>query len=151
MVAPTDPRSGCRYLTLPSAQRPEPARPLRVLLIEDSALIRELVAEAIEIDGGALVAFATDSETAAVRELRAARYDVIIVDLQLREGSGFGVLRSLQDLGTDALVIVLTNSASSAMRQRCAELGADRFVDKSREFEEIRNVMRSWASRRRLC
>lgn len=150
MVAPTDSRSGCRCVTLAGAQRPELAQPLRVLLIEDSALIREVVAEAIEIDGAAQVAFATDSETAAVRELRAARYDVIIVDLQLREGSGFGVLRSLQEMGTDALVIVLTNYASPAMRQRCAALGADRFLDKSREFEDILNVMRNWASRRRL-
>lgn len=132
-------------------QRAACAKPLRVLLIEDSAVIRELVAEAIEADGGAWVAFVTDSESAAVRELSAARYDAIVVDLQLREGSGLGVLRSLQELRRDALVIVLTNYASRAMRQRCAALGADCFLDKSREFEQISNVMRGWAGRRGLC
>lgn len=150
MVAPTGSRSDSPHVSPPCAQRREFAKPLRVLLIEDSALIREVLAEMIEADGGALVACATDSETDAVRELRAARYDVVIVDLRLREGSGFGVLRSLQELRRDALVVVLTNYASPAMRQRCAALGADCFLDKSREFEEVRNVMTGWARRRGL-
>lgn len=151
MAVPPGPHSGACSLTLPSAPQPVFADTLRVLLIEDSPVIRDAVAEMIEADGRARVAFATDSETAAVRELGAARYDVVIVDLQLREGSGFGVLRALQELKPEALVIVLTNFASPAMRQRCAELGASCFLDKSSEFEEIPKLMIGWAQRRGLA
>lgn len=102
----------------------------------------------IEADGRARVAFATDSEPAALRELGAAAYDVVIVDLKLREGSGFGVLQGLRQLKPDALVIVLSNYASPAIRQRCAELGAGCFLDKSSEFGRLPEIMAAWADRR---
>lgn len=111
--------------------------PLRVLLVEDSPVIRESVVELIEANGRARVAYATDSESAAVGELKENPYDVVIVDLRLREGSGFGVLRALQQYQPDTLTIVLTNYTSAAIRKRCAELGVKWFFDKSSEFEGI--------------
>ena len=111
--------------------------PLQVLLVEDSPVIRESVVELIEGSGRARVAYATDSEPVAVNELKAKPYDVVIVDLRLREGSGFGVLRALQQFQPDTLTIVLTNYTSTAIRQRCAELGVKWFFDKSSEFEGI--------------
>lgn len=151
MVVPPGSRSGASSMFLQSVSQPGAAPVLRVLLIEDSPVIREAVAEMIEADGCARVAFATDSETAAVHELAAARFDVLIVDLQLREGSGFGVLRALPELKPDALVIVLTNYASPAIRQRCAELGASFCLDKSSEFDEVPKLMMGWARQRGLA
>jgi DNA-binding NarL/FixJ family response regulator len=116
---------------------PAPAAPLRVLLVEDSPVIRESVVELVEANGRARVAYATDSEPVAIRELEANPYDVVIVDLRLREGSGFGVLRALQKSQPDTLTIVLTNYTSAAIRKRCAELGVKWFFDKSTEFEGI--------------
>ena len=122
-------------------QQPVPTQtqgaPLQVLLVEDSPVIRESVVELIEGGGRARVAYATDSEPAAINELRANPYDVVIVDLRLREGSGFGVLRALQQFQPDTLTIVLTNYTSAAIRKRCAELGVKWFFDKSSEFEGI--------------
>jgi len=114
-----------------------PGAPLRVLLVEDSPVIRESVVELIEANGRARVAYATDSELAAVNELKENSYDVVIVDLRLREGSGFGVLRALQQQQPQSLTIVLTNYTSAAIRKRCAELGVKWFFDKSTEFEGI--------------
>ena len=114
-----------------------PGAPLRVLLVEDSPVIRESVVELIEANGRARVAYATDSELAAVNELKENSYDVVIVDLRLREGSGFGVLRALQQQQSQTLTIVLTNYTSTAIRKRCAELGVKWFFDKSSEFEGI--------------
>jgi two-component system OmpR family response regulator len=111
--------------------------PLRVLLVEDSPVIREAVVELVEANGRARVAFTTDSELAAISELKENSYDVVIVDLRLREGSGFGVLRALQQYQPQTLTIVLTNYTSAAIRKRCAELGVKWFFDKSTEFEGI--------------
>jgi len=121
----------------------EPAVPLRVLLVEDSPVIRESVVELIEADGLARVVCATDSEADAIRELTANPYDVYIVDLRLREGSGFGVLRALQESRPDALTIVLTNYTSQPIRKRCSELGVKWFLDKSSEFEGIADLISS--------
>jgi len=111
--------------------------PLRVLLVEDSPVIREAVVELVEANGRARVAYTTDSELAAISELKENQYDVVIVDLRLREGSGFGVLRALQQHQPQTLTIVLTNYTSAAIRKRCAELGVKWFFDKSTEFEGI--------------
>jgi two-component system OmpR family response regulator len=129
----------------PATVPPVQTRSLSVLLIEDAPLIRDAVVEMIEADGRARVAFATDSETEALGRLQAAAFDVVIVDLQLREGSGFGVLRLLQSASRGALVIVLTNYASAAVRQRCAQLGAACFLDKSSEFEQLPALLADWA------
>ena len=130
----------------PSVPTPLASEPLRVLLVEDSPVIREAVVELVESNGQARVAYATDSETAAVGELTNRPYDVFIVDLRLREGSGFGVLRALQKARPNALTIVLTNYTSEAIRKRCAELGVKWFFDKSSEFEGIVDLI---AGRRR--
>jgi len=132
----------------PLPARYEPAAPLRVLLVEDSPVIRESVVELIEADGLARVVCATDSEADAIRELTANPYDVYIVDLRLREGSGFGVLRALQESRPDALTIVLTNYTSQAIRKRCSELGVKWFLDKSSEFEGIADLISSRNTRR---
>lgn len=126
------------------------ARPLRVLLIEDSLLIREAVAELVELDGCAYVAAVADSEAAAIGELRSHAFDVVIVDLKLREGSGFGVLRMLQDSKPGLLVIVFTNYATPAIRKRCAELGATWFFDKSSDFEAIGELIAGQAAQHRV-
>ncbi|HTL26692.1 MAG TPA: response regulator [Burkholderiales bacterium] len=129
-----NPREETVYQPLPTQT---PGAPLRVLLVEDSPVIRESVVELIEANGRARVAYATDSELAAVNELKENSYDVVIVDLRLREGSGFGVLRALQQQQPQSLTIVLTNYTSAAIRKRCAELGVKWFFDKSTEFEGI--------------
>jgi len=130
----TNPQEKTVYQPFPT-QTPEV--PLRVLLVEDSPVIREAVVELIEANGRARVAFTTDSELAAISELKENPYDVVIVDLRLREGSGFGVLRALQQYQPQTLTIVLTNYTSAAIRKRCAELGVKWFFDKSSEFEGI--------------
>lgn len=126
------------------------ARPLRVLLIEDSLLIREAVAELVESGGRARIAAAVDNETDAIAELRGHAYEVVIVDLKLRAGTGFGVLRMLQDSQANALVIVFTNFATPAIRKRCAELGATWFFDKSSDFEAIGDLIARHAAQRGL-
>ena len=134
MQATAHSRENTVYQPLPTRTA---GAPLRVLLVEDSPVIRESVVELIEASGRARVAYATDSEPVAIDELKANPYDLVIVDLRLREGSGFGVLRALQQFQPDTLTIVLTNYTSTAIRKRCAELGVKWFFDKSSEFEQI--------------
>jgi len=116
---------------------------LRVLLVEDSPLIREAVVELVETSGGARVTYATDSESVAIHELETCPYDVVIVDLRLREGTGFGVLRVARQVRPDALTIVLTNYTSEEIRKRCANLGVKWFFDKSIQFEGIVDLIAS--------
>ncbi|WP_083932424.1 response regulator [Caldimonas manganoxidans] len=108
-----------------------------VLVIEDSALIRERLVELVHSCEGFRVTAQADTEAAALSALREQAFDVVVVDLQLREGSGFGVLSALQHLQPRPLTMVLTNTASRAVRLRCLALGAEHFFDKSYEFDRV--------------
>src|SRR5947207_5685437 len=123
--------------------------PLRVLLIEDSPLIRERLFESLVDPGRIEIVGEADTEEAAVTLLSAAPWDVLVLDLQLKHGTGLGVLRSLiSHRAPDAKVIVLTNYAFPQYRAKSLALGADFFFDKSREYHRVREVLEGIADRR---
>lgn len=63
--------------------------------------------------------------------------ELVIIDIFLRLGSGTDVLRSLHERGHGATRIVLTNYATTDIRNCCLGLGAARVFDKSNEIEEL--------------
>jgi len=127
----------------------EPDVPLRVLLVEDSPLIRERLAESIADPGLIEIVGQADSEQAAIGMLAAAPWDAMVLDLQLRHGTGLGVLRALiSRRPANVKVIVLTNYAFPQYRAKSMALGADYFFDKAREYHRVREVLDDLASDR---
>ena len=127
-----------------SLSRPdaETEAPLRVLLVEDSPLIRERLAESIAEPGRIEIVGQADSEQAAIGMLAAAPWDAMVLDLQLRHGTGLGVLRALiSRRPPNVKVIVLTNYAFPQYRAKSMALGADYFFDKAREYHLVRKVL----------
>ena len=108
---------------------------LRVLLVEDSPVLTDRVSETLAgLAGVELVGTATD-EASAVASAREKDVDVIILDLQLRRGTGFGVL---QQLGSKRpVVIVFTNYMLPQYQRRAADLGVEHFLSKSRDYERL--------------
>ena len=131
-----------------SSREPVDDSKLRVVLVEDSAIIRARLAETLsEIRNLAIVGQA-DTESDALLLLRGGAWDALVLDLQLREGTGLGVLNKLRDGGRPAhsKVIVFTNYAFPQYRRRSLSSGADYFFDKAREFNRVRDVLAELAS-----
>lgn len=124
--------------------------PLKVLLIEDSAVIRESLSEALGSTGMLQVAGVAETADDAVRTLKEGQFDAVIVDIQLRRGSGMDVLSYLHDAGLlpQLMAIVLTNYALATYRKRCQQLGVQYFFDKSLEFDRVIEVLDDFASSR---
>jgi DNA-binding NarL/FixJ family response regulator len=124
--------------------------PLAVLLIEDSPLIRRSLAEAIDALGSFRVTAFADAPDEAIASLAAQDFDAVIVDLQLRQGSGIDVLAWLQETGRArrAFVAVLTNHALPTYRERCLQFGVRHFFDKSLEFDLVLDAMIDFARER---
>ena len=121
--------------------------PLATILVEDSATIRDSLVPALaEVAGAEVVAIAeTAAEGVAAIERLADRWRLAVVDLFLREGNGFEVLRAarLRDAGQHMLV--LTNFATAELRRRAIEAGADGVFDKSTELDLFFERCRSYA------
>jgi DNA-binding NarL/FixJ family response regulator len=122
--------------------------PLKVFLVEDSAVIREnLIATLEELAQVEVIGFAPD-EPAAIAwcAVMPQRADLVIVDLFLAQGSGLGVLRGLQSQPLAPHCVVVTNYATPEIRARCAALGAERVFDKSHEIDALIAHCRSLAA-----
>jgi DNA-binding NarL/FixJ family response regulator len=124
--------------------------PLRVLLIEDSPLIRRSLVEAIDASGTFQVAAYADTADDAIALLGGEQFDAVIVDLQLKHGSGVPVLAWLQREGLidTTFAAVLTNHALPAYRERCEQYGVRHFYDKSFEFDRVIDALHDYARSR---
>lgn len=113
--------------------------PLKTFFVEDNATIREnLIETLLELSDIEPVGYAeTESEGSAWLTDPRNTWDLAIVDLFLRQGSGLGVVTACKNRHPDQRVIVLSNYATADVRQRCAELGVDAIFDKSNEIDAL--------------
>ena len=123
---------------------------LRVYLVEDSPVVFERLQEYMHDEGATVVGHAEDAAT-AVAEIAALCPDVVVVDIALREGTGFHVLDGIADLpeAERPARIVLTNVTRDWYRNAANRLGADHFFDKSSQIPEMLDVLRGMSPRRR--
>jgi len=112
---------------------------LRTYIVEDNATIREnLVATLEELAAIESLGWAeTESEATKWLAAHAHAWDLAIVDLFLKQGSGLGVIEACRRRDANQRVVVLSNYATADMRQRCIELGADAVFDKSNEIDAL--------------
>jgi two-component system, OmpR family, response regulator len=64
-------------------------------------------------------------------------WDLAIVDLFLKQGTGLGVVSACKNRLPQQKVLVLSNYATPDVRKQCALLGADAVFDKSTEIEQL--------------
>jgi two-component system OmpR family response regulator len=113
-------------------------------LVEDSKTIRDQLIPTLEDLTRARVLGTADTESEAVHWLREhdGIWDVAVVDLFLKEGSGMGVLRGCERRAPHQLVVILSNYATREMRAQCLALGADAVFDKSAELDVFFDFVR---------
>ena len=121
---------------------------LRVYLVEDSPVVFERLQEYIHDEGATVVGHADDAAT-AVAEIAALCPDVVVVDIALREGTGFHVLDVIGGLpeAERPARIVLTNFTRDWYRNAANHLGAEHFFDKSSQIPEMLDVLRAMSPR----
>jgi DNA-binding NarL/FixJ family response regulator len=117
------------------------AQSLRVLLVEDSKVLTERLTEAIrQIPDVELIGTA-DTEATAVASAKRDAVDVIILDLHLKQGTGFGVMRALAVAQLKPRIIVLTNYDLPEYKNAAIALGATHFLDKARDYGRLPEVL----------
>jgi DNA-binding NarL/FixJ family response regulator len=123
---------------------------LRVLLVEDSLLLAARLSELIRRLPNVDLIDTVESETDAVNRITTSLPDVLILDLHLRSGSGFGVLRALarDKLVQRPKVVILTNFGLPEYRREAESFGVEAFLDKSRDYFQIPALLRGFAKER---
>lgn len=122
---------------------------LRVLLVEDSRVLTERISEAIgQISDVELIA-TVDNEPAAVAAAKRDQVDVMILDLHLKQGTGFGVMRALANIPARPCFVILTNYDLPEYKSAAMALGARYFLDKARDYDRLPDVLKEISDTRR--
>lgn len=110
---------------------------MRTYLVEDNPTIRENLISTLEELAPVEAVGSCDNEEEGAEWLahHGAHWDLAIVDLFLKQGSGLHVLEACRTRQPLQKVVVFSNYATREMRRRCAELGVDAVFDKSTEID----------------
>lgn len=112
---------------------------LPIFLAEDDPALREQLIQAMDAVCDAKVVATAETEAQATGWLRGHphEWELGVLDLFLRQGTGMGVLRALDSPQERDRMVVLTNSATAENRATCLALGANAVFDKTLELEEF--------------
>ncbi len=114
---------------------------LRVLLVEDSKVLTERLIEAIRQIAQVELVGSADTEAGAIAAVKRAAVDVVVLDLHLKQGTGFGVMRALAATTSPPRIVVLTNYDLPEYKSAAVALGATHFLDKARDYGRLAEVL----------
>ena len=114
---------------------------MQLFIVEDSPLVRARLVDLLGSVPGAQIVGEASQALPAIREILSSRPDMVLLDLNLGEGSGFDVLRAVCPRAPEIDFYVLSNFAADPYRQLAERLGARDFFDKSKELARVRDLV----------
>ncbi|TAK07171.1 response regulator [bacterium] len=110
---------------------------MRVLLADDSSIVRGRMASLLtDLKEVEIIGEAQDVPE-AVESVTRLKPDLVILDIQMPGGTGIDALEKIKRDKPAPIVMMFSNDSYSQYRQRCMELGADYFFDKSTEVDKL--------------
>ena len=109
-----------------------------------------MLAELVSIPGRVEVVGIGATEEVAIEAIRTLRPDAVILDLQLKGGSGTTVIKAVRASNelSDVRLLVTSNHTSPQLRSGCLELGADQYFDKVKELGALTACLARYADRK---
>lgn len=114
--------------------------PVKVFIADDSALLRDRVAAMLGASAMAIVGQAQTPQS-SIDGILAAHPDVVVLDVQLKGGTGLRVLRAIRQAAPDIAFVVFSNSSGPSYRKCYLGEGAEEFLDKSTEFDQLAHAV----------
>ena len=109
---------------------------MRILVVEDDRKVASFIRKGLEEEGHA-VEVAGDGAAAIERATDGAPWDLVVLDVMLPKGDGFGVLKALRQEGLRMPVLMLTARDAVGDKVTGLDLGADDYLSKPFAFEEF--------------
>jgi len=110
-----------------------------VMVVDDEAMVRKTLAQAIERSGAEVITAADGEE--ALAKFREMRNPLVFTDLKMPGMSGIALLRSVKSLAPETAVVLVTGFATQELAAEAAREGATRVLSKPVTLHEIRRVL----------
>ena len=120
----------------------------RILVIDDELGPRESLRFLFK---GEYDVVCCDSVNAGVAELRKQRPDVIIMDIKMPGKTGIQGLKEIREIDSDISVVMLTGFGSLETAQEAIRHGANDYVKKPFDAKEMREIVRKYVEKTRMC
>ena len=114
---------------------------MRILVIEDDPVLADGLAVGLRLNGYTVDAVATCAD--AVAAIETGTFDAIILDLMLPDGSGLDLLADVRQAGNRTPVLMLTALDETADRIRGLDVGADDYIGKPFDLDELAARLRA--------
>ncbi len=122
---------------------------ITAFIAEDSADISERLAALLEEGSSIDVVGEAQTPHEAIDGILASKPDAVVLDIYLRGGSGLEVIRKVHPLAPQTVFVVLTNYPDPQYRRLFADAGASSLLDKSTEFDRVKEeILAACAARR---
>ncbi len=123
---------------------------IRVMIIDDHEVVRRGIAEVVDRAEGLTVVAEAGSVAETIRRAALVRPDILLVDLQLPDGTGIDIIRRLAQEVPEARSIVLTSFDDDDALAEALEVGARAYLLKTVRGAEIADVIKAVAAGRTL-
>lgn len=117
---------------------------MTVLIVDDSAVVRSRIVGLLHGLGKIRQIIEASDAKEGLERFREDRPDVIVLDIRMPEGNGIELLSQIKKERPSSLVIMLTNFPFPQYKQRCLDLGASYFFDKTSQLEELIGVLKTF-------
>jgi DNA-binding NarL/FixJ family response regulator len=114
---------------------------MKILIADDSSLLRDRIRSLLNRVDEKFDVFEAEDGQEAMRLIRKNLPDLVILDIRMPEMTGIEVLKKIRELKMKVEVCILTNYAYPIYKKRCIEAGADYFLRKTEDFEEIEIIV----------
>ena len=114
--------------------------PLKVFLVEDSAALRAHLSDILITEAKVIIVGMAETEAQAKDwlERNPDNWDIALIDLFLREGTGAGVVQQVRNRRSNQTVFVMTNHISDdALLHSCKLMGANAVYHKGTELDDM--------------
>jgi len=112
-----------------------------LLIVDDSALIIERLIDMLRDSPVIKNIITAGNHQEAVRELEANKIDIVLLDIQLQGKNGIELLEFIVDRDPGIKIVMLTNLVSNYYKKLCVKKGASHFIDKSKDFELVPQIV----------
>jgi DNA-binding NarL/FixJ family response regulator len=114
---------------------------MKVVIADDSSLWRDRIKSSLYGNNNISVVGEAVNGIEALELIRKLHPDLAIIDIRMPEINGIQVLKKTRELKLNVKVCILTNYPYPQYRKRCLEAGADYFLSKTEDFENIKIVI----------
>jgi DNA-binding NarL/FixJ family response regulator len=114
---------------------------MKIVIADDSSLLRDRIKSLLKSLNNNSVVYEAANGAETLQIIREKEPDLVILDIRMPEMNGIEVLKKIRELKMKVKVCILTNYAYPIYKRRCLEAGADFFLRKTEDFEEIEIIV----------